>query len=79
VKGPRGIGESITHPPASGKKRRILFMNEDDRIKDLERQAGNTRRLMDRLNMAYYGMTWDELVKTLGKDGWNNDRNTECS
>jgi hypothetical protein len=54
-------------------------MNEDDRIKDLERQAGNTRRLMDRLNMAYYGMTWDELVKTLGKDGWNNDRNTECS
>ena len=41
-------------------------MNENDKIKDLERQAANTRVLMDRLNRAAYGMTFPELIKALG-------------
>lgn len=40
-------------------------MNEKNTIKDLENQAKNTRHLMDKLNRAAYGMTWDEIIKTL--------------
>ena len=41
-------------------------MNEKNTIKDLEDQAKNTRYLMDKLNRAAYGMTWDEIIKALG-------------
>ena len=41
-------------------------MNEKNTIKDLENQAKNTRHLMDKLNRAAYGMTMDEVIKTLG-------------
>ena len=41
-------------------------MNGNDKIKDLERQAANTRVLMDRLNRAAYGLTFDELITLLG-------------
>lgn len=36
-------------------------MDEKSTIKDLERQASNTKLLMDRLTRAAYGMTFDEL------------------
>ena len=42
-------------------------MNEKNTIKDLENQARNTRHLMDKLNRAAYGMTMDEVIKTLGR------------
>lgn len=42
-------------------------MNEKNTIKDLENQAKNTRHLMDKLNRAAYGMTMDEVIKTLGR------------
>ena len=42
-------------------------MDDKSTIKDLERQAANTKRLVDRINIAYYGMTWDEYVLTLAK------------
>lgn len=38
-------------------------MNEKDTIKDLESQARNTKRLMDKLNRAAYGMTMDEALR----------------
>ena len=37
-------------------------MDEKSTIKDLESQATNTKLLMDRLNQAAYGMTFDEPV-----------------
>ena len=42
-------------------------MNEKDSIKDLEAQARNTKHLMDKLNRAAYGMTFDEAIR-LGKE-----------
>lgn len=48
-------------------------MTENDKIKDLEAQARNTRNLVDRINTDYYGMTWDELIRHLGgKEGEDN-------
>ena len=41
-------------------------MNDKNTIHDLEIQARNTRYLVDRINRAAYGMTVDELIKTLG-------------
>ena len=38
-------------------------MNEKDSIKDLESQARNTKHLMDKLNRAAYGMTFDEAIR----------------
>ena len=42
-------------------------MDEKSTIKDLERQASNTKLLMDRLNRAAYGMTFDELIRYMGR------------
>ena len=42
-------------------------MTEKDTIRDLERQAANTKRLMDKLNRSAYGMTFDEALR-LGND-----------
>ena len=42
-------------------------MRETDSIKDLENQAQNTKYLMDKLNRAAYGMTFEEAVR-LGKE-----------
>lgn len=42
-------------------------MKETDSIKDLELQASNTKYLMDKLNRAAYGMTFDEAIR-LGKE-----------
>lgn len=44
-----------------------IFVNEKDSIKDLEAQARNTKHLMDKLNRAAYGMTFDEAIR-LGKE-----------
>ena len=38
-------------------------MKATDSIKDLETQATNTKYLMDRLNRAAYGMTFEEALK----------------
>lgn len=40
-------------------------MNENDKIKDLELQARNTRRLVDRIIYAAYGIKVQELIKAL--------------
>ena len=37
------------------------------KLKDLESQARNTKHLMDKLNRAAYGMTFDEAIR-LGKE-----------
>ena len=42
-------------------------MKDTDTIKDLEQQAVNTKRLVDRINLAYYGMTWDEHERLHGR------------
>lgn len=42
-------------------------MNEKNTIQDLEAQAKNTKHLMDKLNRAAYGMTFDEVIR-LGKE-----------
>ena len=38
-------------------------MTEKETIKALEDQARNTKYLMDRLNKAAYGRTWDECIQ----------------
>jgi len=38
-------------------------MTEKETIKALEDQARNTKYLMDRLNKAAYGTTWDECIR----------------
>ena len=38
-------------------------MTEKDSIWELEKQATNTKRLMDKLNRAAYGMTFDEALR----------------
>lgn len=43
-------------------------LNENSAIKDLELQAANTRQLVDRINRAMYGMTWDEHERLHGKN-----------
>ena len=41
-------------------------LNENSAIKNLELQAANTRQLVDRINRAMYGMTWDEHERLHG-------------
>lgn len=41
-------------------------LSDSDEIKSLEQQAANTKYLMDRLNKALYGMTWEEYTRLLG-------------
>lgn len=38
-------------------------LNEKDSISDLEGQARNTKQLLDRLNKAAYGTTWEEIIQ----------------
>ena len=55
-------------------------MNKEDKIKDLETQARNTKHLMDELNIAYLGMTTEELIKLALKGaggGTSDDRNDD--
>lgn len=42
-------------------------MTEKDQIKDLEIQASNTKQLMDKLNRAAYGLTFEEVIRLLGR------------
>lgn len=41
-------------------------MDEKGTIKELEAQARNTKYLLDKLNLAAYGMTQEELIRLLG-------------
>lgn len=52
-------------------------MTEKDTIRDLERQAANTKRLMDKLNRAAYGMTFDEALR-LGNDRKEEEDGRSC-
>lgn len=60
-------------------------MTEKETIKALEEQAANTKRLMDQLNRAAYGLTFDELIKHLGngkedeKNGSNDARGDQSN
>lgn len=38
-------------------------LNDKDSILDLEDQARNTKQLLDRLNKAAYGTTWEECIR----------------
>lgn len=51
-------------------------MNEKGSIKDLEAQARNTKHLMDKLNRAAYGMTFEEAIR-IGKATKILDTNKE--
>lgn len=50
----------------SEKERKAL--SDADSIKSLEQQAANTKYLVDRLNKAMYGMTWDEHERLHGQN-----------
>lgn len=52
-------------------------MNENSTIKDLESQAANTKRLMDKLNRAAYGMTFDEALRLRPSDPNSNHDHQE--
>lgn len=52
-------------------------MTEKDSIQNLERQAANTKRLLDRLNRAAYGLTFDELIRVIGNGKERNQSETE--
>ena len=47
-------------------------MNENGSIKDLENNAKNMKRLMDKLNKAYLGMTTEEIIR-LALEGRRNE------
>lgn len=47
-------------------RKREKNMTERDTILDLERHALNTRNLVDRINKAMYGMTWEEHERLHG-------------
>ena len=52
--------------------RERMPLNDADSIKSLEAQANNTRHLVDRINRAMYGMTWEEHTRLLcGKEKEN--------
>lgn len=53
-------------------------MTEKNTIRDLERQAANTKRLMDRLNRAAYGMTFDEALR-IGNEKKEEDEECESN
>jgi hypothetical protein len=55
------------HVLSSLSRGRRKNMDEKSTIKDLESQATNTKLLMDRLNQAAYGMTFDELIRYMGR------------
>lgn len=48
-------------------------MKDTDTIAALEKQATNTKRLVDRINRAYYGMTWDEHERLHGRTEGNHE------
>ena len=48
-------------------------MNEKDSIQELERQASNTKYLLDRLNRAAYGLTFEEMVRLMGQKEEEDD------
>lgn len=52
-------------------------MNENSTIKDLESQARNTKRIMDKLNRAAYGMTFDEALRLRPSDPNSNHDHQE--
>ena len=52
-------------------------MNEKDSIKDMESQALNTKHLMDKLNRAAYGMTFDEALRLRPSDPNSNHDHQE--
>lgn len=43
-------------------------MNENTTLKEFERNAKNCKHQMDRLTRAYYGMTFDEMMKAVSAD-----------
>ena len=47
-------------------------MTEKDKIKALEEQAMNTKHLVDRINIAMYGMTWEEHERLHWNGGVKN-------
>ena len=57
-------------------------LNERSTKKEIEDRFANARHVMDDLCRAYYGMTWDEQIKCLGRregiDGergdWSKDK-----
>lgn len=53
-------------------------MTEKNTIRDLERQAANTKRMMDRLNRAAYGMTFDEALR-IGNEKKEEDEECESN
>lgn len=55
----------------SEKERKAL--SDADSIKSLEQQAANTKYLVDRLNKAMYGMTWDEHERLHGSPSEEGD------
>lgn len=61
--------EQVYYTKHSLSSRKGKIMTEKETIKALEEQARNTKYLMDRLNKAAYGMTWEEYTRILcGKE-----------
>lgn len=50
------------------KKQGGIILNEDTTLKEFERSAKNCKHIMDRLNSAYYGVTFEELIRIAGKE-----------
>lgn len=65
---------SISHPPAGGKEG--IFVEKD--IKELERDFLANRLKIDRLNRAYYGLTFDEFLRLTGTRHDDRREDTEA-
>lgn len=43
------------------------MLNENSTMKEIELRFKNAHKVMDTLCLAYYGMTWDQYIKLLGR------------
>ena len=54
-------------------------MDKEKTVRELEQSVRANRLTLDRLNRAYYGMTFDELVKLTGTRHDNRREDTEAA
>lgn len=61
-----GLMEQLYYKMLSLSSQKGKIMTEKNSILELEKQANNTRQLVDRINKAMYGMTWEEHERLHG-------------
>lgn len=61
------ILEQLFSVKPKSKRKRENRMTENDKIRDLEATSRNAKNLVNRVNMAHYGLDVDQLMVTVEK------------